>query len=408
MAVVPDRRKENLKRLKLLKSERAMLQEIVANLVKPTKLPEPYETHNYSKYSASTDKPEELEANVNKFTVKEVNYGGGHQVAGSSAVKKENDSSYPFEEDDNSTDTCSECESSKFSDESDDEDHGGRIDSLYAFKFIPLKEQNNEQNQSNPAKPIGANSSNSNSLTGFKTFTKKELVDFYCDYTVQDLLKVLKKIEQEISQCDHNIKEETEKRTKFYVDDSRRTHNYSEFITTYLLMLTEQKKLHEFVEPKAGAAAGATANPTKCRTDRECEDAPIKFFKEILTNYEDVLMRENEPEEEAAQKTNASNEQPNESNGAQSTPCNSVTDGGRQSNNNGKQSNSTGLIVAAAPNSRSSNGRSNGKSNGASATAAAANNLSSATDCDLDSQAKRKRRTSRLLMSKAPRKEKIK
>lgn len=430
MAVVPDRRKENQKRLKLLKSKRSMLQEIVANLIKPTKLPEPYETHNYSKYSASTDKPEELEANVNKFTVKDVNYGG--KLAGSLA--KENDSNYSssnqFDEDDNSTDTCSECESSRFGDESSDEEHDGRIDSLYAFKFVPLKEQNNEQNcnqnsqtanqtgNQSTAKPTSvnsaSNSSNSSSLTGCKTFTKAELVDFYCDYTVRDLLNVLKKIDQEISQCDHNIKEETEKRTKFYVDDSRRTHNYSEFITTYLLMITEQKKLHEFVEPKAGAVGAAlAANPTNSRgptdNERNCEDAPIQFFKEILTNYEDVLMNENDDDEQAAQ----ASEQPNESNAAPSNSAafNSVPDG-KHSNGNGKpmSSNANGACSTAtnaATSSRSSNGRPNGKSNGAP-TANSSTAAPAVVDSDLDSQSKRKRRTSRFLMSKAPRKEKIK
>lgn len=396
MAVVPDRRKEYQKRLKLLKSKRSMLQEIVAYLIKPTKLPEPYETHNYSKYSASTDRPEQLEANVNKFTVKEINYhpgNNGSKPTGSSSVVKEND--YSFDDDDNSTDTCSECESSRFSDESGDEELGNQIDSLYAFKFVPLKEQNNEQNQTNqssPTKPSASNGSNANSLTGFKTFTKAELVDFYCDYTVQDLLKVLKKIDQEISQCDHNIKEETEKRAKFYVDDSRRTHNYSEFITTFLLMLTEQKKLHEFVEPKA---VGTAANPTKSPVERNREeDAPIKFFKEILTNYEDVLMREND--DETPQKPG---EQPNELNGVQlnSTPIHNATDG-----RNGKPSSSNGT-TATAPSGRSSNSRSNGRSNGAPVA-----NSSLSVECDPDSQSKRKRRTSRFFMSKAPRNEKIK
>lgn len=41
---------------------------------------------------------------------------------------------------------------------------------------------------------------------------------------------------------------ELEKRKKYRVDDSRRTHNYDEFITTFLLMLAEQGKLPELLE----------------------------------------------------------------------------------------------------------------------------------------------------------------
>lgn len=300
MAVVPDKRKENLKRLKLLKSKRSMLLDIVENLTKPIKLPEPYETHSYSKYTATLSESKPVEVNVNKLIVKDVNYNDqqlnstkltnplGKPALTNSHTTKDNqsnglrDQDY-LDDDDNSTDTCSDSESRFGEDDSWDEDD--RTESLYAFRFVPLREQKEDNSQSNENNGSNVKMNDEDNL---KTFTKAELIDFYRDYGFQDLLNMLSKIEQEIGQCDRNIDEETEKRTKFYVDDSRRTHNYNDFITTYLLMITEQKKLNEFVDSKDNKTP-----VNNCSVDEQLdEDAPIRFFKEILTNYEDVLMND--------------------------------------------------------------------------------------------------------------------
>lgn len=285
MAVVPDRRKENLKRLKLLKSKRQILLQIIENLVKRPKLPEPYEIHSYSKYTTTLNKSRPLEVNVNRLIVKDVNYND--QLNSSKLTTKDsqgngNNKRQDDYFDDDSTDTCSDCESRLDEEESCEE--GDRIESFYAFKFVPLREQNNDKT----AKPVDKKSLDDET---FKTFTNAELIEFYKDYGFQDLLNIIKKIEQEISICDRNVSEEIEKRTKFYVDDSRRTHNYNDFITTYLLMITEQKKLHEFIESKDTKTSVLTAN-SSTNEEKMDEGVPIKFFKEILTNYEDVLMND--------------------------------------------------------------------------------------------------------------------
>ena len=300
MAVVPDRRKENSKRLKLLKSKRLMLLDILEDIIKPIKLPEPYETHNYSKFSATIDKNEELEMNVNKFTVKDLN----HQM-NSKMTKELNSSCSISNEQENysdSTDTCSECETTRLSDEESCDEEDARINSLYAFKFINNNNLNDDKDEDDKTDQTTATTAVKQiDLDNFKTFTKSELIDFYRDYGLKDLLNILKCIEQEISNCEHNIKEETEKRNKFYVDDSRRTHNYNDFITTYLLMITEQKKLHEFIDTKApvSSSTNSAVNSNKSQQqhpaiDMDSEEVPLQFFKEILTNYEDVLMKDEE------------------------------------------------------------------------------------------------------------------
>ncbi|XP_017773739.1 PREDICTED: ubiquitin carboxyl-terminal hydrolase calypso isoform X2 [Nicrophorus vespilloides] len=67
-------------------------------------------------------------------------------------------------------------------------------------------------------------------------------------FAPQDLLALLKNLENEICICEINLKDENDKQNKYKVDDCRRTHNYDEFICTFLSMLAEQGKLAELVE----------------------------------------------------------------------------------------------------------------------------------------------------------------
>ncbi|XP_034230506.1 ubiquitin carboxyl-terminal hydrolase calypso [Thrips palmi] len=67
-------------------------------------------------------------------------------------------------------------------------------------------------------------------------------------FAPQDLLALLKNLEAEISVCQASLRDENEKRKKYKVDDSRRTHNYDEFICTFLSMLAEQGKLASLVQ----------------------------------------------------------------------------------------------------------------------------------------------------------------
>lgn len=67
-------------------------------------------------------------------------------------------------------------------------------------------------------------------------------------FAPKDLLALLKTVQTEIAICESNLHDEIEKRKKYKVDDCRRTHNYDQFICTFLSMLAEQGKLADLVE----------------------------------------------------------------------------------------------------------------------------------------------------------------
>ncbi|CAG7821720.1 unnamed protein product [Allacma fusca] len=67
-------------------------------------------------------------------------------------------------------------------------------------------------------------------------------------FAPRDLLDLLKNLDTEISQFESFLIDEIEKRKKYKIDGSRRTHDYSDFICTFLSMLAEQGKLGELVE----------------------------------------------------------------------------------------------------------------------------------------------------------------
>ncbi|XP_012252495.2 ubiquitin carboxyl-terminal hydrolase calypso [Athalia rosae] len=67
-------------------------------------------------------------------------------------------------------------------------------------------------------------------------------------FAPKDLLALLKNLEHEISICENSLKDENDKRNKYKIDDCRRTHNYDEFICTFLSMLAQQGKLAELVQ----------------------------------------------------------------------------------------------------------------------------------------------------------------
>ncbi|XP_062583845.1 ubiquitin carboxyl-terminal hydrolase BAP1-like [Saccostrea cucullata] len=67
-------------------------------------------------------------------------------------------------------------------------------------------------------------------------------------FTPKDLLALLKNVENEIKLCEVNLKDEIEKRRKYQIDDCRRTHNYDQFICTFLSMLAKEGHLADLVE----------------------------------------------------------------------------------------------------------------------------------------------------------------
>ncbi|KAL9959779.1 hypothetical protein ACROYT_G033134 [Oculina patagonica] len=64
----------------------------------------------------------------------------------------------------------------------------------------------------------------------------------------QALVTQLHHVERQIQACENSLREEKEKRRKYYVDHSRRTHDYDPFIRTFLTMLAEQGHFAQLVE----------------------------------------------------------------------------------------------------------------------------------------------------------------
>lgn len=67
-------------------------------------------------------------------------------------------------------------------------------------------------------------------------------------FAPKDLLALLRNLESEICMCEMSLKDENDKQNKYKIDDGRRTHNYDEFICTFLSMLAQQGKLGDLVE----------------------------------------------------------------------------------------------------------------------------------------------------------------
>uniref|UniRef100_A0A8C1DB07 Ubiquitin carboxyl-terminal hydrolase n=1 Tax=Cyprinus carpio carpio TaxID=630221 RepID=A0A8C1DB07_CYPCA len=67
-------------------------------------------------------------------------------------------------------------------------------------------------------------------------------------YTPKELLALLKYVEADITNHEVCLKEEVEKRKKYKIDDQRRTHNYDEFICTFISMLAQEGMLASLVE----------------------------------------------------------------------------------------------------------------------------------------------------------------
>lgn len=92
-------------------------------------------------------------------------------------------------------------------------------------------------------------------------------------FAPKDLLALLKNVETEIANCEACLKDENDKRNKYKIDDCRRTHNYDDFICTFLSMLAEQGKLADLVEQhlllhkKPGLLASRIGRPLKKLND---------------------------------------------------------------------------------------------------------------------------------------------
>ncbi|XP_035376419.1 ubiquitin carboxyl-terminal hydrolase BAP1 isoform X3 [Electrophorus electricus] len=112
------------------------------------------------------------------------------------------------------------------------------------------QEQEHEEEQEGPsAEPKHGEegrvlSAESQAFTEPETLTKSHGEK----YTPKELLALLKYVEADIANYEVCLKEEVEKRKKYKIDDQRRTHNYDEFICTFISMLAQEGMLASLVE----------------------------------------------------------------------------------------------------------------------------------------------------------------
>ncbi|XP_035214692.1 ubiquitin carboxyl-terminal hydrolase calypso-like [Stegodyphus dumicola] len=134
-----------------------------------------------------------------------------------------------------------------------------------------------EYQESNPKNSNSNLSENVSSKNNGSVSSKRPQLIEPHRFAPKDLLALLKTVETEIAICESNLHDEIEKRKKYKVDDCRRTHNYDQFICTFLSMLAEQGKLADLVEQqlvvrrRQGVAVGKlhkTKKPDKRRRSR--------------------------------------------------------------------------------------------------------------------------------------------
>lgn len=99
---------------------------------------------------------------------------------------------------------------------------------------------------------------------------------------MKDVVALLKALQEQIDTCQANLREEFEKRKRYKIDHSRRTHNYDEFITTFLLMLAEQGKLPDLLSK----ALNSNSNVNPYEVSIESPQSPSTvFFSELHATF---------------------------------------------------------------------------------------------------------------------------
>ena len=269
MAVVPDRRVTYLNKLNILKTNRHIVLEALERIMRPTRLPEPFDYHNYSKYPTSIEYQDP--PNIDDETIDDCQLINEpltidtKSPVSSLSIPLSIATSNISPMSSSSTDTSSEV-GSAFNSPTSGTLSNDRVNNFYVFKIL---DEEKKENQALP-KEIECKASSA-ALT--KSFGPR------------DLVALSKALNNEINICEHNLKDELEKRRRYRVDDSRRIHNYDEFINTFILMLAEQKKLPGLLE-KALFGAQVDSNPTK--TDFVKDYSYYAFLTEIANSFEEI------------------------------------------------------------------------------------------------------------------------
>lgn len=81
-------------------------------------------------------------------------------------------------------------------------------------------------------------------------------------FSPKDMLALMNNLETEITSTEQLLSDENDKRNMFKVDDCRRTHNYDEFICTFLSMLAHEGALGELLLPRKVSNQGQSNSAT--------------------------------------------------------------------------------------------------------------------------------------------------
>lgn len=98
---------------------------------------------------------------------------------------------------------------------------------------------------------------------------------------LKDLKVLSQRVEVDIARLESLLKEEIDKRRKFKIDNSRRTHNYEPFIMTFLSMLAQQGTLADLIEKDLGLIAESPS-----MTNHQTPDTPASPYKAPQAKFE--------------------------------------------------------------------------------------------------------------------------
>lgn len=85
---------------------------------------------------------------------------------------------------------------------------------------------------------------------------------------LRDIKSLSDRLSTEIGKFESTLKEEIDKRRKFKVDNSRRTHNYEPFIMTFLLLLAKEGALADLLEKDLGIIKEESTAPAQTPTTK--------------------------------------------------------------------------------------------------------------------------------------------
>ena len=326
MAVVPDQRMVLTNQLRNLESNRLILMEALEKMMTPMRLPEPLDCHNYSKYpsdikyreappspkvditclSSSTltttttttttpstslatlattnttddhfEKPLMVDTNATFLTPNKTSSINSNLLSTPLTIQTTCSVSPALSTSSCTTDTLSaETLSERSIFNSPSPGCSNPISKLYMCGLIGSANPSPEHSS-------GASHSKPSPSAPLTPRTKETLIK---QLVMKDVIALLKALQDQIDACQASLREEYEKRKRYKIDHSRRTHNYDEFITTFLLMLAEQGKLPDLLSKALNSNSNSNVNPYEVSIESPQSPSTV-FFSELHATFGEI------------------------------------------------------------------------------------------------------------------------